>query len=100
MLEPAGGSDTFQTNPTLATGDVKVSKDGGAFANITTLPTVSPAGGKQVLVTLSASEMNAVSSVGIHFSDVAGGEWRDLFLTVQIVTYMATFRMGPSFAMA
>ena len=25
---------------TLATGDVKISKDGGAFANVTTLPTV------------------------------------------------------------
>ena len=33
----------FQTNPTLATGDAKISKDGGALANLATLPAVTPA---------------------------------------------------------
>jgi len=62
---------SFQGNPTLATGDVKVSKDGGAFANVTTLPTVTPAGSKSVKVQLSATEMNA-DEVVVMFSDAAG----------------------------
>ncbi len=35
----------LKANPTLAAGDVKVSKDGGAFANLTTLPSANPASG-------------------------------------------------------
>ena len=31
------------TGGTLASGDVTISKDGGAFANVTTLPTEGPA---------------------------------------------------------
>ena len=70
----AAGSAAFQANPTLAAGDVKISKDGAAEANIGTLPTVSPAAGKQVKVSLSATEMTA-TVVMVRFEDVAGAEW-------------------------
>ena len=40
----------LKANPTLAAGDVKISKDGGAFPNLTTLPTVTPAAGAAVQV--------------------------------------------------
>lgn len=67
----------LQVNPTLAPGDVKVSTDGGAEGNITTLPVVTPAGSKRVKVTLSAAEMNG-DNIQVTFSDAAGAEWADL----------------------
>lgn len=80
-LESQAAAGTFQTNPTLASGDVTVSKDGGTAANITTLPTVTPAGGKRVKVTLSSTEMNA-DNVSVVFSDAAGDEWYDLMVNI------------------
>ena len=39
-------SQALKASPTLAAGDVKISGDGGAFANLNTLPSVAPAGGE------------------------------------------------------
>jgi len=50
------GATDFKTGVTLAAGDVKISKDGGAFTNIATLPTIV---GKWMYITLSAIEMQA-----------------------------------------
>lgn len=75
----------FQVNPTLSIGDVKVSKDGGAFANLTTLPAVTPAGGKAVKITLSATEMTA-DNVVVLFSDAAGAEWNDQMINLRTTT--------------
>lgn len=72
----------LQANPTLASGDVKVSKDGATFNNLGTLPTVSPASGVQVKVSLSATEMNA-DSVAVLFQDAAGAEWSDYYVEIQ-----------------
>lgn len=72
----------LQANPTLASGDAKVSIDGGAFANLSTLPAVTPASGKAVKVTLSASEMNG-DNITVLFSDAAGDEWCDLIVNIQ-----------------
>lgn len=72
----------LKANPTLATGDVKVSKDGGAFANLATLPTVTPASGVGVRVQLSASEMDA-DNVTVAFVDAAGAEWCDQVVSIQ-----------------
>lgn len=72
----------FQSNPTLAAGDVTVSIDGAAAANITTLPTVTPAGGKRVKVSLSAAEMTG-DNISVMFSDVAGAEWCDQQFDIQ-----------------
>jgi hypothetical protein len=72
----------LQGTPTLAAGDVTISKDGGAFANLTTLPTVTPAAGKSVKVTVSATEMTA-DNVLIVFSDAAGAQWCDLSINIQ-----------------
>jgi len=75
----------FQVNPTLAAGDVKISKDGGALADLTTLPTVTPAAGRVVKVTVSNTEMTA-DNVQIIFSDAAGAEWCDLQINIQTTT--------------
>jgi len=72
----------FQANPTLASGDAKVSKDGGSLANLGTLPSVTPASGKLVKVTLSATEMDA-DNVSVVLSDAAGGEWADVVVNIQ-----------------
>lgn len=76
---------TFLTNPTLAVGDVKVSLDGGALTNITTLPTVTPAASGLVKVTLSQAEINA-DNVVVKFADAAGAEWCDNQCNFQTAT--------------
>ena len=63
------------SNPTLATGDFKGSKDNGALTNLATLPTVAPASGPLVQVVLSATEMTA-ARVDIVASD-PDFEWGD-----------------------
>ena len=78
-------ANLFQVAPTLAAGDVTVSTDGGALNNITTLPVVTPAGGRLVMVTLSAAEMNG-DNVDVVFSDVAGAEWQDQTWNIQTTT--------------
>lgn len=72
----------LQSNPTLATGDAKVSIDGGAFANLSTLPAVTPASGKSVKITLSTSEMNG-DNITVVLSDASGDEWCDLIINIQ-----------------
>lgn len=72
----------LKANPTLAAGDVKVSKDGGAFANITTLPSANPAAGAAIMVDLSATEMTA-DNVVVQFIDAAGAEWCDQMINIQ-----------------
>ncbi len=70
------GAQSFKVNPTLAVGDVKVSLDGWALANIATLPVVTPAGGALLRVALSAAELLA-KRIAVLFVDQAGGEWED-----------------------
>jgi hypothetical protein len=84
-LVSQANTKVMQSNPTLAAGDVKVSTDGGALANLATLPVVTPASSKAVKVDLSASEMNG-DNVVIIFSDAAGAEWCDLAIDLQTVT--------------
>lgn len=74
----------FQAAPTLAAGDVQVSKDGGALANLTTLPVVTPAASVLVQVDLSATEMTA-DLVMVVFRDAAGAQWDDLLLVIPTV---------------
>lgn len=80
-LPSVASANIFQANPTIAAGDFVVSKDGGATANLTTLPTVTPAGGKMVKISLSATEMTA-DNITVICSDAAGGEWRDVIFNI------------------
>jgi hypothetical protein len=72
----------FQSNPTIAAGDWKLSKDGGALNNLATLPSVEPASSVMVKISLSATEMEAdnVTIVGI---DASGSEWCSLVINIQ-----------------
>lgn len=81
-LEDYNNGGLFKSNPTLASGDVKISKDNGALANITTLPSVNPASSKLVDVALTSTEMNA-DKVTIIFSDQTNPpEWCDYAVTI------------------
>lgn len=79
----------FQVNPTLAAGDVKISKDGGAEANLATLPVVAPSGSRNVKLIVSAVEMQA-DNVKINYVDAAGAEWCDREIIIQ-PTKLLTF---------
>jgi len=85
----------LKINPTLAAGDVQVSLDYGAFANLTTLPDAEPDGGYAVRVQLSAAEMTA-DTVVVLFHDVSGAEWCDQLVTIRTgaVGYDALARAG------
>jgi len=74
----------LKTSPTLATGDFKISVDGGAFANLTNLPVVAPAGGKIVLVSLTAAEMDGDTIAVVCSDQTEPPEWCDQ--TVVFVT--------------
>lgn len=81
-LENLSAPGEFKADPTLASGDVKVKKDNGAFANLGTLPAVDTAGDRVVKVTLTSTEMNA-DNVVIQFVDqTSPKEWADLIISI------------------
>lgn len=82
-LVSQSNTKVFQSNPTLAAGDAKVSKDGGAPANLATLP-AAVSSGKLVKINLSATEMNA-NNVTVILADASGAEWCDLTINIQTV---------------
>ncbi len=59
------GATDYLIGVTLATGDVKISKDGAAFTNIATLPIVN---GAWMKIVLSATEMQA-SRISVQIID-------------------------------
>lgn len=70
----AQSDNQIKTTPTIAAGDFKVSTDGGALANPGTLPSESPASSGQVLITLTADEMNG-DEIVVRWIDASGDEW-------------------------
>lgn len=81
-VEDYANPGNFKTNPTIASGDFAVSKDGGAFANLSTLPTVEPAAGRMIKITLSSTEMNADNVVIRCVDQTAPKEWADLIISI------------------
>jgi hypothetical protein len=62
-------------------GDVQISKDGGAFANVSALPT--RVAGSLYKQTLTAAEMTADDIVVLIQDQDADTEWRDTMLLIQ-----------------
>lgn len=81
-LQSASNPMNFQSSPTIASGDFKVSKDGGALTNLTTLPSVEPAASVMVKVTLSATEMTADNVTIVGIDQTATKEWSDFVLNI------------------
>lgn len=73
---------SLKANPTIAAGDWKISKDGGAFANLTNLPTVTPASGRAVKLDLTATEMNADNVMIVWVDQTSTKEWADGWLEI------------------
>lgn len=79
-------------NPTLAAGDFTVSTDGAAFANMATLPTVTPAGSGRVLLSFNAAEMTGTNEVLMRAKDVSAEanpdatSWLAQDVTISLVT--------------
>lgn len=72
----------LKANPTIAAGDFKVSIDGGAFADLGTLPAATPASGRSIKITLSQAEVNG-DNIVVQCVDAAGAEWCDLLINIQ-----------------
>lgn len=81
-LPSVASPNTFQSNPTIAPGDFKVSIDGGTLTNLTNLPAVTPSSSKLVQISLTAAEMNG-DNIMVVASDAAGSEWKDALLPIQ-----------------
>jgi hypothetical protein len=81
-LQDAADPKSFKSNPTIAAGDFKVSKDGGTLTNLTTLPDVDPDSSVCVKISLSSTEMNADSVVIVGIDQTATKEWADFFLSI------------------
>jgi hypothetical protein len=84
----AQSGNQIKTSPSIAAGDFTTSKDGGAFGNLATIPAESPASSGQVLVTLSASEMDG-DEITVRAIDASGDEWHSQAWT--IMTAAQTF---------
>ena len=90
----------YKATPTLASGDVKIEKDGGASANLATLPYVEPAAGTSVSIDFSAAEMQCEQAV-VTFIDAAGAEWNDDAIHIFTVgNTMAHWQSNPFSATA
>ncbi|MDP1675669.1 MAG: hypothetical protein Q8L88_02295 [Bacteroidota bacterium] len=85
-LPNVDGSGAFKSNPTIAAGDFKVDKDGAGLNNLTTLPTVDPAGSVLVLISLSATEMNADVVTIVCIDQTNPKEWLDFVLSIPTTT--------------
>lgn len=81
-LRSASNGNKFQVNPTIEAGDFKISKDGGALANLATLPVVEPSGSKMVKITISDTEKGADNVTIIASDQTDPEEWADFMLTI------------------
>lgn len=81
-LQDMGAPGSFKANPTIAAGDFKVDIDGAGFNNLTTTPSVSPAGGVAVLLTLSAAEMTGGVITIVGIDQTSPKEWADVLMSI------------------
>jgi len=82
VLEDFLNPGLAKSNPTLASGDVKISTDNGAKANLGTLPAVSPASSEIVSGVTTAGEMNGDKVTIIFHDQTAPPEWSDYAFTI------------------
>lgn len=71
----ARGLVDLKSSPTIATGDFRLSIDGGSFANVT--PTVTPSGGPQLAFALSATQAEGSRLYVVGIDQTNPKEWED-----------------------
>lgn len=96
-LEDYANPGRYKANPTIAAGDFKVSKDGGALANLTTLPSVNPAGSVMVMFTFSVTEKNCDNVVLVGIDQTVPPEWVDIIKPISTTTLTAV-QSGDNYA--
>jgi hypothetical protein len=72
----------IKSSPTIAAGDFTISKDGGAFANLATLPDIEPNSSRGVRIQLSSTEMNADNVLIVWADQTEPPEWSDGWLSI------------------
>lgn len=83
FLKSMANPGAHKVNPTLAAGDITIDIDGAGFGNPATTPSVSPAAGAAVLISLSTSEMNGdLITVRCH-DQTDPQEWADYGFCIQ-----------------
>ena len=75
-----GADDNGVDTAVCVAGDIKISKDGGAFANTTNL--FASSGSWIYSITLTAAEMRA-GVIRISIIDQSGAVWKDLGITIR-----------------
>lgn len=76
------GAIDYETTPvSFATGDVKISQDGGSFANTDNLP--SHVGNGVYSLTVTATEMSAADIIIIIIDQTDPKEWEDQAIVMQ-----------------
>lgn len=81
LADPANPG-SFEINPLIASGDFKVSKNGGALTDLATMPVVEPAGSVLVKIALTSTEFNADNVVIVGIDQTVPKEWADFILTI------------------
>lgn len=81
-LEDYANPGNLKVNPTIAAGDFMFSEDGAAFANMATLPTVSPAGSQGVFIPIAASEFDGYHVVIRGVDQTSPKEWADVWIDI------------------
>ena len=81
-VEDMNTAGSFKASPTIAAGDFKVDKDGAGYNNLTTLPTNVPSGSTDILIELSATEMNADVVTVTGIDQTSPKEWADFKLSI------------------
>ena len=81
-VENMSSAGSFKSSPTIAAGDFQVDKDGGGFANLSTLPSVSPAGTQAILIELSSTEINADVVTIRGVDQTTPKEWADIVICI------------------
>jgi len=104
-LLDAANPGRIKKTPTIVAGDFKVSIDGGALANLVTLPTEVPANSGCITVSLSAAEMLG-DKIQVVWSDPEF-QWGDGYtffdaptsmLTTADLAAMGNFQMAEAYA--
>ena len=81
-MEDMSNPGSYKSTPTIAAGDFQVSKDGGAYANMTDIPVVTPAASIDVQGVLTATEMNADRVKVKAIDQTSPKEWADWTLVI------------------
>ena len=78
----------FKANPTIASGDFKLSIDDTSGVALTANPAVVTGATTVVRFTVTAAEMNG-DNINILCVDAAGGEWDDQFITIATAAFLS-----------